>query len=149
MIVSTTGRHKYVSLKQCKAAVQFAADHLISKKLANNIRLRLWFTIEETRAKDWLGYCDWTDSHVRPREFEIALDPLLSKKDLFHTIFHEMTHLKQYATGQLKEYVKMAGTVTFDGRQYKDNREQSITSPWEKEARFMEKVLYKEYLDSI
>lgn len=145
MIVSTQGKPRASTLKECKAAAEFAASQLMSNKLANNITVKLLFSKEQTADKGWDGFADWVDRNDRPREFIIGLDPNLSRKALLSTLFHEMVHIKQYATGQLKDYKRMKGTINWMGRLLRDNKSQAKHTPWEREARRKEVTLYKDF----
>lgn len=73
-------------------------------------------------------------------ELSMALDSKLKLDELFQTLAHEMVHVKQYARGQLKQYKKRNGTVSYTwlGRKY-DN--EYYDCPWEIEAYSRERVL--------
>lgn len=57
------------------------------------------------------------------------------------TVFHEMTHVKQFYSGELD---LNRGTPRWKGKKCK---EEYINQPWEQEAHEMEEVLLKEFLD--
>lgn len=152
MIIRTTGKPKMATIRECKQAVMFAVGRLLSDKMQAQIRVKLWFSEKETRERGWDGYCDWLDDNLKPRDFVIALDPGLPKQQLFSVIMHENVHLKQFATGQLKDYIRMKGWVGWMGKLHRDSRGDKVSTPWEQEALRREKTLYKHfkaYLDTV
>jgi len=76
----------------------------------------------------------------RPREFEIEIHNRLSPELYTETLLHELWHVYQHVTGQLKD--------KYNKRYWKgiDHSETNYDDqPWEKEAHRMEKILYKRY----
>ena len=76
----------------------------------------------------------------RPREFEIEIHNRLSPELYTETLLHELWHVYQHVTGQLKD--------KYNKRHWKgiDHSETNYDDqPWEKEAHRMEKILYKRY----
>ena len=89
------------------------------------------------------GYCTIGDTN---REFEVEIDKNLRLFDFVATITHEMTHLKQYARGEMK--------AMDDGRTRWKKKVYSIMtsyeeSPWEKEAFRVEKQLAMECFEEV
>jgi hypothetical protein len=148
VILRTKGRPEKADLKECKHAARYFADQLLSSKMRQHIKIRIWFSHERTKANGWYGYVDWLDDNLRPRDFDLVVDPSLSRRSLLITIAHEFVHIKQFATGQLKDYIRQSGVVAWMGKSYKDPREQEVgyfNSPWEREAVRLEKKLYQAY----
>ena len=76
----------------------------------------------------------------RPREFEVEIHNRLSVEDYTSTLLHELWHVYQHVTGQLKD--------KYNKRYWKgiDHSETDYDDqPWEVEALRMEKILYREY----
>ena len=76
----------------------------------------------------------------RPREFEVEIHNRLTPENYTETLLHELWHVYQHVTGQLKD--------KYNKRYWKgiDHSETDYDDqPWEKEAHRMEKVLVKEY----
>ena len=76
----------------------------------------------------------------RPREFEVEIHNRLSPEAYTETLLHELWHVYQHVTGQLKD--------KYNKRYWKgiDHSETNYDDqPWEKEAHRMEKILYKRY----
>ena len=76
----------------------------------------------------------------RPREFEVEIHNRLSVELYTETLLHELWHVYQHVTGQLKDKYKkrLWKGVDHSKTDYEDQ-------PWEKEAIEMEEILYREY----
>ena len=80
----------------------------------------------------------------RPREFEIEIHNRMSVELYTETLLHELWHVYQHVTGQLKD--------KYNKRHWKgiDHSETDYDDqPWEQEAHRIEKVLVKEYTQSL
>ena len=76
----------------------------------------------------------------RPREFEIEIHNRLSPELYTETLLHELWHVYQHVTGQLKD--------KYNKRYWRgiDHSETNYDDqPWEKDAHRMAKILYKRY----
>ena len=74
------------------------------------------------------GYCLQTDDN---RTFEIEIDRNLRLFDFVSTLCHELTHLKQYARGEMKQLDN--GRIRWKKKVYPEGFDYN-KSPWEKEA---------------
>ena len=77
----------------------------------------------------------------RPREFEVEIHNRLSVEDYTSTLLHELWHVYQHVTGQLKD--------KYNKRYWKGidhSKTDYADQPWEVEALRMEKILYREYI---
>ena len=105
---------------------------------------------------DCKAYCSYMDNNIKPRMFDISIDPRISKTAQLKALAHEMVHVKQYARGELQEYVtpkKANKRIKWQGKNVLDKSEICDdgywTSPWEIEAYGREIGLfymYKEHL---
>lgn len=87
------------------------------------------------------GYCTVMDDYHKPRHFLIELKPFMSEKKYIQTLFHELTHMRQWIEGRLtwdgqKSYFCQECTEDYE---YWDQ-------PHEIEARNEERRLYDLYL---
>ena len=87
------------------------------------------------------GYCDVAGRHYNPREFLIELDTHLDKDTYITVLLHELYHILQFVSGELKlksskKYYK--GECMEDLEYYEQ--------PHEISARWNERILYQEYL---
>ena len=125
--------------RAAKKAIKWCADKLLSKRIQPYIYIEV--IIRDMTKDNCIGFCSWTEDNLRPRDFLLEIDNRQGSKRFLQTIFHEMTHLKQYAKNELKEYLR-DHRVMWKG--------QEITSynyrkcPWEIEAYKTEKELYKQ-----
>lgn len=78
-------------------------------------------------------------------DFEIEINKKLSFDHMMITLAHEMIHLKQYVTKELKTKVVKGNCIdTWKGVKFKntDYKDQ----PWEQEATMLEEELYHRFL---
>jgi hypothetical protein len=89
-----------------------------------------------------LGYCDVAGRHYNPREFLIELDTHLDKETYITVLIHELIHLYDFCIGELK--------LKASKRYYKGECMEDLEY-WDQKheirARYMEKVLYNEYME--
>jgi hypothetical protein len=88
-----------------------------------------------------LGYCDVAGRHYKPREFLIELDTHLDKETYTKVLLHELYHILQFVSGELK--------LKASKRYYKGECMEDLEY-WEQSheisARWNERILYQEYL---
>lgn len=142
MILRTKGKPKNVSKKLCEKAARFYADRLLHSRTKATIDLQITFKKSKKILGD--GWCDWEDKSHKPRVFLIALDRSLSQKKMLLALAHEMVHLKQFATGEMKDMakgntVKWRGEIMSRDGLYWDH-------PWEIEAYGKELGLYMMFM---
>ena len=86
------------------------------------------------------GFCTVMDSDARPREFEIELHNRMDVELYTRTLLHELWHVYQHVTGNLKE---IRGKSLWKGIDHSDTDYSDL--PWEIEAEKMEEILYNLY----
>ena len=109
-------------------AVEFAANRLDLG--AGTTTIKLINTKEEM--------LEGTADRIKSKRYEIRLNKykLIEQSDILVALFHEMTHVKQYDQNGFRFYNKKA---IFDGKEY--STDEYWFSPWEMEARAMERPL--------
>jgi hypothetical protein len=80
------------------------------------------------------------------REFELEIDKNLRLYDFVSTLCHELTHLKQYARGEMKQLDD--GRTRWKKVIYSENTSYE-ESPWEKEAFRVEKQLAMQCFEEV
>ena len=145
MLLKTVGKPKKVPLKLCKDAVKCYGKTLLGERLYHKVEVTIEFKSEDL-GKDVYGYCDWNDENFKSRDFTITVDPTLGKRNMLLVLAHEMVHVKQYAKGEMRDYVRM-NKVRFKGKVYNDKKMSYWDFPWEIEAHGREKGLYYRFLD--
>ena len=123
MIYEVLNTPKKLDTALLDKAVSFACDYL---------NLDVDLTIEfESLKKHQCGFCDYDDDEVI-----LTIAKRLSLHEMIVTLFHELIHVQQYASGRLQHGSKWLGKV------YKCAYEEL---PWEIEAHEMESVMMKEF----
>ena len=127
-----------------KTAAKFYASELLSPQLCSNISLE----IIVKKDLDAYGYCCHLDTEGKARNFEIELKEDKCVNDLLSSLAHEMVHLKQYATGHLKD-IANSPKIKWGKRVYESIVPETLKSyyatPWEKEAYAKEKKLFGKF----
>lgn len=145
MYLKSKGKPTKIPLKLCKKAVKHYAQRLLGQRLYHLIELEIHFTSEDVD-RDVYAYCDWNDSNIRARDFTITIRPDLNKKQMLLVLAHEMVHVKQYAKGELRDYVRTNKCKWRD--EVYDDRVDYWDTPWEIEAHGREKGLYVSFIKS-
>lgn len=123
MIYEVLNTPKKLDTALLDKAVSFACDYL---------DLDVDLTIEfESLKRHQCGFCDYDDDEVI-----VTIAKRLSLHEMLVTLFHELIHVHQYASGRLQHGSKWLGKV------YKCAYEEL---PWEIEAHEMESVMMKEF----
>lgn len=130
--------------KIVKDLTRFCAEMLMSKRLADSLLIRIEFINDLDNQYD--GDCEYVDEESRPKEFLIRVNDSLKLSKKLRTICHEMVHVKQYATGEMKYMSRPARFTKFQGMLYPDELEY-WDSPWEIEAFGREPGLYTRWID--
>jgi hypothetical protein len=153
MKIKLLGKNDKMSDAELRYAVQFFSHRLMGPRLSNNISI----TVEnlEYNKKMW-GFA-WP-VHARkktnkPRKFGIILFQSKQKAKMLSVLAHEMTHIKQYATGELYCYYagkyKWQNSIIESDLKTVEDRLLYREFPWEKEAYELEKILKDEYFQHL
>ena len=145
MYLKTKGKPAKVSIKLCKEAARWYGKKLLGENLYHNIDLIIDFS--EKDMQPWLyGFCEWNDTNHKGRDFTITINPKLGKRNMLIVLAHEMVHVKQYAKGEMKDYVRM-NKVKWKGVVYNEKKMDYWDYPWEIEAHGREKGLYYKFME--
>lgn len=101
MDIEIIGKPRAVSIDEIHYATQWITTYLIGNRITNS----LYLTLNFTNLKDVNGNCIWVGDNNRPREFEIEISNKLGYKPTMSALAHELVHVKQYAKGELKDYM--------------------------------------------
>lgn len=133
--------------KLIKNAARWMLGYTLGNRLASNITLKINVT---DQMKDTLFYGSviWEDDNHRPRKYDMELCNYLKDSMLYKVLAHEIVHIRQYATGDLKDlathadYCKWKNTlVQSEGR----GSGSYFNLPWEVEARREQSVILGEW----
>lgn len=142
MQLRTKGIPDNVSKKLCKESLKFYAKELLGSRLTNNIKVLLVF---EELPNAINALCQWDDDNHRCRSFVIIVNKKLNKKTTLIAIAHEMVHVKQYAKGELKDYLRDYNKVRWQDRFFRLDKVEYWKAPWEKEAYKKDVILYEKF----
>lgn len=146
MLVETIGKPANVSLNMVRSAANFYGDYLLGTKLSKNVNLSIKF-IKYPRGSYDYAECIWKYENHCSRDFEISIDRSLCRREMLLALAHEMVHLKQYAKGELKDYVKPARMIGWMGEKFLEEELDYWEQPWEIEAYGREKGLYFKFMN--
>jgi hypothetical protein len=132
------GKHN----KTQAAALEFFAKELLTPQLKSYIIINLRFVKN-------LPVCGFTEvdgynSKNKPREFILEINRDMSEKQTLKTLAHEMTHVKQFAYGEIDE----RGTKWLS-RKLDHDSVPYHKRPWEIEAFQAEERLYKKWIQAL
>ena len=150
--VSVTGNAGNSGVKKWEyaCAVEWMLNELAGKRLTSRLEVNVRL-VPGLKAKDGCkGDCTWEDDNLRPREFTVRLDTEMPRQTQFKILAHELTHVKQYARGELFDTCRL-DKIRWKRRMYaypdKVSNRVYMKWPWEVEARKMEQVLYKKWVN--
>ena len=147
MHVNITGSTSTVR-KEANAASFFYASILIPK-LHYNITVDINFKRGFKRTTGLLGCCEYEDDdYEKPKTYNISIESAQPKEDLILTLAHEFVHVKQYRTGELRDYLKEGLThCRWQGNRFCFSKLEYWDYPWEIEAYGKERGLYCRFLE--
>ena len=122
---------------EIKAALNFFAETLMHKNLCKNLQIRVCFGEGVDNTAGWED-----DDHVRPREFTITVNSKMGYSTMLTTLAHEMVHVKQYATGELRHMMRGPTLHRWNNQPYDTTDVEYWDLPWEIEAYGRERGLY-------
>ena len=126
-------------------AINFFLDKLISKRMKNSLSLFIKFN--DKMPND--GDCIYLDDLNRPKQFEINIkvNSATTYRNFMRSIAHELVHVKQWCTGEMRDYVQpgIAGQVLWRKEKYDISKLDYWFFPWEIEAHGLEVGLYTHF----
>ena len=133
--------------KIIKQATRWMLGYTLGNRLANNITIKIRFT-KKLKNSNVFGSVIWEDDNHRPREYDMELCDYIIDRTLYKVLAHEIVHIKQYATGDLKDLTSKANYC-----KWKDELVQSegrgsgsyFDLPWEVEARREQGIIVSEW----
>ena len=147
MYLEVSGKPSRTDVKLCKDAVKFFGKVLLGETLYRKVCVRIEFKKFKPDSNDF-AYCEWDFDNYRARDFTITVNKQLSKKQMMLALAHEMVHVKQYAKGELKDYLRV-NKSKFKGVKYDWDEIDYWEYPWEIEAHGRERELYGRFLKKL
>jgi hypothetical protein len=134
-------------INDMERAARFYAGLLMSKRLIENLTVEIRFDKSVWKKSDD-ALCEIEDWDSRsPRWFKIYIKPSISRIRVLKALAHEFVHVKQYATSELKQYVKSSNVVRWQKKMIDEDKISYWDQPWEIEAFGREIGLYLRYVE--
>ena len=132
MLIHVKGSNK-TTRKIVELAAWWYAEKLMGKRLIAglDININLKKTLLDKDGHE--GTAIWEDESIRPKEFTITLDSGCTIRNILITLAHEMVHVKQWAKGEMYEYVER-DMVRFNNTKFNMSNINYWDYPWEIEA---------------
>lgn len=120
-------------------ALLFYGQNLISKRLLDNINLKVKFN-PNLDVHGFASVEDYNNSG-KPREFLIEVHSWIGAKEILKTLAHEMVHVKQFA------YMETNDSLTrWKGMKIDSENVDYYEHPWEIEAYGMDAGLFTKFV---
>ena len=123
-------------------AVRFYASTLMNRQLVKNLTVKVFFRDDGVD-----GLCNTDDDLAKPREFALQINPKRSVKAILTALAHEMVHVKQYATGESRQYERTPYVTKFRGVMVNTETTDYWDLPWEIDAYGRELGLYVRFME--
>lgn len=147
MYVITSGKPSRIPMKLCKQAVRYYGRILLSENLYHKLNITVAFEKFNPKINEY-AYCEWEFENHRAKDYTITIDRNLSKRNMLIALAHEMIHVKQYAKGELKDYLKV-NKSKWKGEIIDPEEVDYWDQPWEIEAHGREKELYYKFMNQL
>jgi len=135
---------QYTGDKSNHNAILFAMDffaHSLKFKKQNEIIVDVLIT--KNKKFDYDGTCQYIDNYDNVHVFRIEVKAGSKMIQVLETLAHEMVHMKQYMNGELSTNYD---TAYWNGKPYRDPKQEYSELPWEKEAYRKESILVMDLL---
>lgn len=146
MYLKATGKPSKLKIKLCKEALRFYGKMLLSENMYHKISINICF--EKLKLKEGIAFCEWDDKNHRPKDFIITVHNNLSKRETLLALAHEMVHVKQYANGELKDFMRV-NKVRWKNEVIDQDEMNYWDYPWEIESHGREKGLYVRFIEKM
>jgi hypothetical protein len=117
-----------------KDLVLYIINKFFSKRLQKNLEITLIFKKDLYKTENIYGDCIWEDQHYKPREFTVRVDSSQKFNLVLNTIAHELTHVKQWAKGEMFELQRERKVYKFKKETFNTSKMDYWDLPWEIEA---------------
>ncbi len=144
MYVEVIGNRSKILKDTLARAAEFYCSKLMSKRMCQSIEI--YVILKKKLENDFAGYCSYLDHHKGVRQFEIELAKNVTVRDLLSSLAHEVVHLKQFATGELKDTMQPGNISVWQGQKINEDKVDYWDLPFEIEAYGREKGLYTRFV---
>lgn len=146
MFVEVTGHRSRRFKELISEAVEYYCSLLVSKRMLNSLYVDVLMKKKIDDDEDFQAFCSYNGKSEGIREFEVELKKGMSVRDTLMYLAHECVHIKQFATGEMRDGSVYAITTKWKGREINENKVDYWDLPWEIEAYGREKGLYSRFV---
>jgi hypothetical protein len=135
--------------KLAKSLAEFCIERLMSFRSSKNLDIRIAFKkflYKKTESFGETAY--YEDSGTPPKDFIIEIDEKLNLRSMLETVAHEMVHVKQWATGEMKE-TRKSFITKFRKHEVNSEKVDYWDQPWEIEALGREEGLFIKWAEKM
>ena len=120
--------------KYLRQITEFALPLMMSKRLANTLEITFRIVPDLYSKHDIMGDA-WTEDDGRyPKDFVVRLDGKMPLRDFLETAAHELVHVKQWATNQMRDYSSRDKITAYNSKKINTTKVNYWDLPWEVEA---------------
>lgn len=148
MDIEVTGHRSSRFKRLISQATEFYCAKLMSKRMLNSLDIQIIFKKKLDDDEDFEAFCSYNGKEGGIRSFVIEIKKDLTVRDTLTYLAHECVHVKQFATGEMKDGAVYAITTRWKGTEINEQRVDYWDHPWEIEAYGREKGLYSRYVVS-
>lgn len=147
MKIYITGSPSSITRAEAREVIKWMASEMKIDHYRDPIWINLKFRKNLKKRNGYRGSAVWDDRNHRPKSFTIEVDDNLTKRVSIATMIHEMVHVKQYAKGELKDYMRSYCIKRWGSREVNVLKIRYREYPWEKEAYAFEEKYYKRWIE--
>lgn len=155
-IIEIISKPKKISNEEIQNFINFSINFIFGKNLKKirKLKIKIIFgnqkflkNIENNEKIFIYGMTLIEDNFHSPKEFQIFIKNNLSKKNTLKTIAHELVHVYQYRIKKLRCLYNFKRTI-WENKLYINKENNYNNEPWEKEAFYLEKIIYEKYKEN-
>lgn len=124
---------------------EFCINKLLPRKRRLTIKIDFVKNLSKSEGLDAWCVANDVAKHRKHHDFIIQIDSGLSKTDKFKSLAHELTHVKQFAKGELLYDKRNLDVSIWKGQRYIDKNVGYESEPCEVEAVANEEILFHEW----
>lgn len=144
MKIYTRGNNDKMTRREVRYATKWMSALIMSKQMMPNLTVHVVFEQEEGLK----GSTECIGDDTKPREFQITIDPHLSRKSQLRTLAHELVHVKQFSMGEMR-YTNKYELIKWYKQTLHCEETEYWDLPWEIEAFGREHGMYIRYIDHL
>lgn len=127
--------------KELRNAAKYYSSYLFPK--AKDLKITIKLNPYLSEKDDMDASCQREDEKI----YTIEIESSISLEDKLKYLAHEFAHVKQYFTRQMIPHKSNENISIWEGNEYDDTKIPYEDTPWERDAKTYENLMYKSYLD--